>query len=131
MDARREGGGGLFLAMLDYTLRKDKELASALSTIPCNATNTSHNIPNKIIGLMSEVVTEDIVKEVGDSWNTLKGDRTKDPTGCENVSIVPCNIGENNRVCEKLLLMATSKECDALSLTNLVLSDVRANKFWP
>ena len=42
---KRGGGGGLFLAMLDYTLRKDKELA--LSTIPHNATYTSHNIQNE------------------------------------------------------------------------------------
>ncbi|MGH0134881.1 UNVERIFIED_CONTAM: hypothetical protein FKN15_067579 [Acipenser sinensis] len=102
MDARGEGGSGLFLAMLDYTLRKDKELASALSTIPRNATYTSYYIQNEIIGLMSEVVTEEIVKEIGDSWYTLKVDGTKDPTGCKNISIVLCYVGENNRVCERL-----------------------------
>ena len=71
---------------------------------------------------MSKVVTEEIVKEVGDSWYALKVDRTKDPTGCENISIVLRYVSEINRVCERQLSMATSKECDALSLTNLVLS---------
>ena len=49
---------------------------------------------------MSEVVTEEIVKEVGESWYTLKVDGTKDPSGCENISIVLRYVGENNRVCE-------------------------------
>ncbi|MGH0177781.1 UNVERIFIED_CONTAM: hypothetical protein FKN15_075844 [Acipenser sinensis] len=124
MDARGEGGSGLSLVMLDYTLRKDKELDSASSTIPRNATYTSHDIQNEIIGLMSEVVTEEIMKEIGDSWYTLKVDGTKDPTGCENISIVLSYVGENNHVCERLLSMATSKECDALSLINLVPSEL-------
>ncbi|CAL9701672.1 unnamed protein product [Knipowitschia caucasica] len=37
---------------------------------------------------MSTIVTEQIVKDVGESWFTLKMDGTKDPTGRENVSIV-------------------------------------------
>ena len=48
----------------------------------------SHDIQNQIIELMSTIVTEQIVKDVGESWFTLKVDGTKDPTGSENVSIV-------------------------------------------
>lgn len=45
-----EGGSGLFLSMMDYTLRKDKELAEVYSTIPANAKYTSHDIQNEIMG---------------------------------------------------------------------------------
>lgn len=69
---------------------------------------------------MSEIVTSEIVKEIGTSWYTLKVDRTKDPTGCENVSIVVRYLDNNKRP----LVRASTKHCDALSLTNLVLSEL-------
>ena len=37
---------------------------------------------------MSEALTQEIIREVGDSWYTLKVDGTKDLVGMENVSIV-------------------------------------------
>ena len=81
VDGRDEAGSGLFLSLFDYTLRQNQELAKAFSTIPKNATYTSHDIQNHIIELMSMIVTEQIVKDVGESWFTLKVDGTKDPTG--------------------------------------------------
>lgn len=46
VDARGEEGCGIFLALMDFTLKKDKELAKIFSTIPSNATYTSNNIQN-------------------------------------------------------------------------------------
>jgi len=54
---------------MDYTLKKDKELAKIFSTIPSNATYTSNNIQNEIIENMSEIVTE----EIGDEWYIKSG----------------------------------------------------------
>lgn len=54
-----------FFCLLKYTLRKDKELAKAFSTIPRNATHTSHDIQNEVIDLMGKIFTEEIVKESG------------------------------------------------------------------
>ena len=42
--SRDEAGSGLFLSLFDYTLRQNQELAKAFSTIPKNATYTSHYI---------------------------------------------------------------------------------------
>lgn len=78
-----EGGSGLFLSMLYYTIQKDPELASVVKTIPRNATYTCHDMQNELIRTLSNVVTEAIVEEVGDSYYTLKVDGTRDPTGCE------------------------------------------------
>lgn len=64
VDSMGEKSGGLFLALLEYTLKKDKEFAKEFSTIPRNATYTSHDIQNQVISLMSEIVTEHIVKEI-------------------------------------------------------------------
>ncbi|KAJ4946440.1 hypothetical protein JOQ06_024107 [Pogonophryne albipinna] len=125
VESREDVESGLFLSMMEYTLRKDPALAKAFSTIPKNATYTSHDIQNEIIGLMSEIVTSEIVEEIGDSWYTLKLDGTKDPTGCENVSIVVRYLNKNNDIRERLLVMATTKHCDALSLTDLVISELR------
>ncbi len=112
--------------MMEYrpTLRKDSALAKAFSTILKNTTYTSHKIQNKIIGLTCEIVTHEIVKEMGDSWYALNVDGTKDPTG-ENVSIVVHYLDNNNETREGLLVMAGTEHCDALSLTNLVLSELK------
>ncbi len=74
---------------------------------------------------MCEIVTHEIVKEMWDSWHALKVDGTKDPTGCENVSTVVHYSDNNNETRERLLVMAGTEHCDALSLTNLVLSELK------
>ncbi|KAL7400042.1 hypothetical protein ABVT39_005680 [Epinephelus coioides] len=119
-----EAGSGLFLSLFDYMLRQNQELAKAFSTIPKNATYTSHDIQNHIIELMSMIVTEQIVKDVGESWFTLKVDGTKDPTGSENVSIVVREVDKDYKVQERLLSMQTTDKCDAQSLTNVVLNEL-------
>ncbi len=111
--------------MMAYTLRKDDVLAKVFSSIPKNAMYTSYQIQNKIIGLMSEIVTSEIVEEIGDSCYTLMVDGTTDPSGCENASIVVHYLDNSNETHERLLVMASTKLCDALSLTNLVLSELR------
>lgn len=57
---------------------------------------------------MSMVITEQIVKDVGESWLTLKVDGSKDPTGSENVSIVVHNVDKDLKVRERLLSMQTT-----------------------
>ena len=74
---------------------------------------------------MSTIITEEIVKDIGEAWYTLKVDGTKDPTGCENISIVLRYVDTRNSVREQLVSMATSKQCDAKSLTQLVLAQLR------
>ncbi len=39
-----EGGSGLFLSLLDYTIKKDPLLADAVKIFNRNATYTSHDI---------------------------------------------------------------------------------------
>lgn len=41
-----EGGSGLFLSLLDYTIKKDPDLAAVVKTIPRNATYTCHDMQN-------------------------------------------------------------------------------------
>ncbi|KAL7395107.1 hypothetical protein ABVT39_010232 [Epinephelus coioides] len=92
-----EDGCGLFLSLFEFALRKDAELAKIAKTIPRNATYTSHDIQNNLIDVMSALVREHIVKEVGESFYTLKADGTRDPTGRENISIVLRFV---NELCE-------------------------------
>lgn len=110
---------------MEYSLRKDDALAKVFSTIPKNATYTSHNIQDEIIWLMSEIVTSEIVKEIGDGWYTLMVDGTRDPIGFENVSIVVRYLDNNNETHKRLLAMASTKHCDTLSLTDLIISEMR------
>ncbi len=49
-----------------------KEKAQAFNTIPKNATYTSHDVQNDLIDFMSTIVTEQIVKDVGESCLQLK-----------------------------------------------------------
>lgn len=79
------------------------------------------DIQNEIINLMSEIVKEHIVKEVGESWYTLKVDATKDPTGCENIFVLRY-VDDSCRLWKILLNMITSKKYDALSLTEQVIT---------
>lgn len=124
-DDMEEGGSGLFLLLFDYTIKKDRELAEVVKTIPRNATYTSHEVQNEIIGIMSSVVTEAIVGEIGESWYTIKVDGTKDPTGCENVSIVIRFVSETNEATERLLTIATADKGDAQTLTDTIIAELR------
>ncbi|KAK0137976.1 Zinc finger MYM-type protein 1 [Merluccius polli] len=90
-DDMADGGSGLFLSLFDYTVK---------TKIQRNATYTSHDMKNKIIGIM----TDAIIGEIGESWYTIKVDRTRDPTGCENISTVIHFVSETN----KLLTIATA-----------------------
>ncbi|CAL8361729.1 unnamed protein product [Arctogadus glacialis] len=51
-------------SLFGYTLRQNEELYRAYSTIPRNATYTSHDIQNEIIELMATMLTEEIVRDV-------------------------------------------------------------------
>ncbi|KAL0968294.1 hypothetical protein UPYG_G00264930 [Umbra pygmaea] len=123
-DDMSEGGSGLFLSMLYYTIQKDPELANVVKTIPRNATYTCHDMQNELIRTLSNVVTEAIVEEVGDSYYTLKVDGTRDPTGCENISIVLRFVNETYEVTERLLCIATAQKGDAQTLTDTVLTEL-------
>ncbi len=64
------------------------------------------------------------MKEVDDSYYTLKVEGTRDPTGCKNISIVIRFVNENvsYEVVERLLTVATAEMSDAQTLTNTILA---------
>ena len=70
---------GLFFSLFEYTMRKDPELTRIMKTIPQNAHYTSPQIQNEIIEMMSKLVTDEIVRQVDDSWYSIKVDGTRDP----------------------------------------------------
>ncbi|KAG9282357.1 zinc finger MYM-type protein 1-like [Astyanax mexicanus] len=123
-DDMAEGGSGLFLSLLDYTIKKDSELAEIVKTIPRNATYTSPDIQNELISTLSNVVTEAIVEEVGESWYTIKVDGTRDPTGCENISVVLRFVSELYEATERLLTVATVSAGDAKTLTDTIITEL-------
>lgn len=106
-------------------MRKDPELEKILQTIPQNARYTSHDIQNELIKIMSDILTEEIVHEVSDSWFTIKVDGTRDPTGCENISIVIRFVAEDLEVRERLLTIATADVGDAKTLANTIITELR------
>lgn len=123
-DNMSEGGSGLFLSLLDYTIKKDPELADVVKSIPRNATYTCHEMQNELISTLSNVVTEAIVEEIRDSFYTLKVDGTCDPTGCENISIVIRFVNETYDVTERLLIISTADKGDAQTLTDTVVAEL-------
>lgn len=90
---------GLFLSLFEYTMRKDPKLTRITKTIPQNARYTSPQIQNEIIKMMSKLVTEEIVRQVGDSWYSIKVNGTRDPLGQENISVVVRSV-DATIVCE-------------------------------
>ncbi|XP_063039724.1 uncharacterized protein LOC134434959 [Engraulis encrasicolus] len=123
-DSRDESGCGLFLSLFEYTLRKDPKLAKIALTMPRNARYTSHEIQNEIVDIMSTMVTEHIVREVGESFYTIKADGTRDPTGRENISIVLRYINGLLEPTERLLTIATLDEGDAATLTDCIIGEL-------
>ena len=76
---------------------------------------------------MKEVLTDEIVREVGEAWYTLLVDGTKDDVGVENVSIVIRYYNEEtHKVLQRLLVMTTSLAADAKTLTEVVCSKLEA-----
>ena len=78
---------------------------------------------NELISTLSNVVTEAIVAEIGDSFYTLKVDGTRDPTECENISIVIRFVNETYDVTERLLIISTADKGDAQTLTDRVVAE--------
>ncbi len=74
---------------------------------------------------MSKVVTEETVKEIGDSWFTIKVDGMRDPTGKENISVVIHFVNEKTlEITERQFVMAATDSGDAQSITNIILSEL-------
>ncbi|GAA6096618.1 zinc finger MYM-type protein 1-like [Tachysurus ichikawai] len=67
---------------------------------------------------MSNIVTDAIVNEIGESWFMLKVDGTRDPTGMENISIVVRYLGE------KTLEITAGDSGDAQTITDIILSEL-------
>ncbi len=72
-------------------------------------------------------MTEEIVREVADSWYTIKVDGTRDPTGIENISIIVRFVKDNCEVTERLLSMTTTEKGDAQTLTNTIITELEKN----
>ena len=73
-------------------------------------------------------MTEAIVKDIGTHWFSIKVDGTRNPTGCENVSIVVLFISEETmEVTERLVTMATTQVGDAATLTDNI---TRTRNSW-
>lgn len=78
-----------------------------------------------MIEAISSVVTEAIVKDIGTHKFTIKVDGTRDPTGCENVSIVVRFVSEETKeVTERLVAMTMMKVVDAAALTDTILEEL-------
>ncbi|CAB4063920.1 unnamed protein product [Lepeophtheirus salmonis] len=45
---------------------------------------------------MSTIITEEIVKDIGEAWYTLNIYGTKYPISCDDISIVLCNVDTTN-----------------------------------
>jgi len=121
----KDGGSGLFLSLLNFFIKKDPQLTEIVKTVPRNATYASHEIQNELVDVMSSIVKEAIVQEVGDSGFTLKVDGTRDSTGVENISIVLRFLNEDTKVvAERLFSLATSSSCDPQALTEVICSEL-------
>ena len=126
-DDKGNVSSGLFMSLLDFSIKKDSKLAEWVKTIPKNATYTSHEIQDELIAVMKEVLTDEIVREVGEAWYTLLVDGMKDDVGVENVSIVIRFYNEEtHKVLQRLLVMTTSLAADAKTLTEVVCSKLEA-----
>lgn len=53
------------MSMMEYMMKKSNALAQVFNAIPKHATYTSHEIQIKITELMNEIVTSEIVEEMG------------------------------------------------------------------
>ena len=126
-DDKGNVSSGLLMSRLDFSIKKDSKLAEWVKTIPKNAAYTSHEIQDELIAVMKEVLTDEIVREVGEAWYTLLVDGMKDDVGVENVSIVIRFYNEEtHKVLQRLLVMTTSLAADAKTLTEVVCSKLEA-----
>ncbi len=64
------------------------------------------------------------MKEVGESFYTLKVDGTRDPRGRENISIVLRFLNELCEPTERLLTIATADQGDAGTLTDTIIGEL-------
>jgi hypothetical protein len=133
IDCGEEEIHGLFLRLFEFTLKKDKQLADLLSSIPKVATYRSPRIQNEVISLMAQMVQENIAQccNAADVKHfTLKVDGTRDQTGQENISIVVRFVKEGE-VREHLLSISSTIALHAEALTDVILTTLKASEIDP
>jgi hypothetical protein len=124
---------GLFIKLFQYTVTKDEKLRSILRTIPENASYTSPQFQNEVIGLLANLVRECVVNDLADKWYTVLCDETRDASGIENMAIAIRFVDDNSDIREHLLCIGQVSRFDAVSLTDAMLGymqqyNVRADR---
>jgi hypothetical protein len=112
---------GLFIKLFQYTVTKDEKLRNICRTIPENASYTSPQFQNEVIGHLADLVRECVVNELADKWYTILCDETRDASGIENMAIVLRFADDNGDICEHLLCMGQVTKFDAVSLVDALL----------
>ena len=125
LKAKTKGGNSLFLSLFDYTVEKGQRLRAIIKTISRNATYTSPKMQNRRIAAMSSVVPEDIQQKIGNSWHTVKVNRTKDPTDVESISIIICLFNKHSlEIAERFLVLSSTDSGAAKSITDVILAEL-------
>lgn len=124
-DPDTQSESGLFSKILKCTLKKDERLKPCLDVIPKNATYTSAEIQNELIGIMADFVRELIVEEVNSaSAFTLLVDGTKDRNKNEIISIATRYV--IGSIPKESLISFEKSEClCAEPMTNFILEKLR------
>lgn len=120
---------GLFQALFQYTLKKDKQLAEYTQIIPKHASYTSPQIQNEFIEIMAECVKNQITTDVNTAdvpFYCVMADGTRDRKNIEAVCIVLRFI-KNGVPVEALLSIEESEHLTADYLSDLILNTLMEN----
>ena len=115
---------GMFLQMMQYTLKRDIKLNEIAKNVPKNAKYTRAEFQNELIEILASIVRRNTLEKIQTSsagFVNLECDETRDKTGVE-LPIIIRFINENDLIEEKLLGIYELEQLDAQCITDKLLS---------
>ena len=120
---------GVFLDMVEYTARHDKDFSSKMKQIPKNATYLSAEIQNEMLDILAKMVISKIKQECCDGKAySISADETKDLSKKEILAVVIRYFCDNSKaMVEHFIGFNELDDLGAASVTENIISKLEGS----
>lgn len=116
---------GNFLAILSLVANHDPVVAERIRSGPMNAKYTHHSVQNALLGIMKDMILEQIKEELHEAeYFTILADESKDTSKKEQV-VAAVRYCFNNAIHEEFIGVAEAQSLDADGLSDTIIYQLR------
>ena len=116
---------GIFLAILGLVAKHDKIVATKIRSGPNNAKYTHHTVQNALLGIMAEMVVQEISSEICSAqYFSVLADESKDMSKKEQVSVIVRYLFRGS-IHEEFVGLTETQSLNAQGLTDTIVNNIR------